>query len=68
MAWRQDIQLEDFLRDEMGDLRQHLINEATTPSEKALLLIALEVAELRKTLAHLVASGSAVEQADRVAT
>jgi hypothetical protein len=60
------MELEAFLRDEIGELRQHLINEATTPSEKALLLIALEVAELRKTLAHLVTNGSAVDHADRV--
>jgi len=60
------MELDAFLRDEIGDLRQLLINEATTPSEKALLLIALEIAELRKMLADLVTRGSAVDHADRV--
>jgi replicative superfamily II helicase len=65
MARDARLELEAFLRDEIGDLRRLLINEAITPSEKALLLIALEVSELRKTVAELVASGSAVHHADR---
>ena len=45
---------ENVLREEIDDLRRHLINEATSPSEKALVLVALEVAELRNTLESLL--------------
>jgi hypothetical protein len=49
---------ESVLRDELGDLRRHLLNEATSPSEKALLLLTLEVAELRRTLESFLAERS----------
>lgn len=66
MARDARLELEAFFRDEIGDLRRLLINEAITPSEKALLLIALELSELRKTLAELLARDSAAHHADRV--
>jgi len=39
-----------LLRDQLVHLRRELINDAKTPNERALLLVALELAELRNTI------------------
>jgi hypothetical protein len=49
---------EIVVRDELGHLRRELVGEAKSPSEKALLLVALELAELRNTLESLLCHAS----------
>ena len=49
-----DAETESLRRKELEDLKSEVMSEATSPSEKAMLLVALEVAELRHTLESLL--------------